>query len=200
MRLAEGSHPFVTTGGQTRRMRSILILIVAFVGACQPPSSKAEPAAPSIRTCFEPDEDCIALAVREIGAAEREVLVQAAGFSNRRIVSALREAEQRGVNVRMIIDDSRENNERILAVQQGGAELLTDNQVTSQHNKIMVFDRRRVLTGSQNFTKASETHAENMLVIEHQPTVDAYVANWQRRAAASRPYHFTPSQRLETED
>lgn len=182
-------------------MRSFSILILATtLAACQAPSAEATAQTQSIETCFEPNDDCIALAVRQIDAATSEVLVQAAGFTNNRIVRALVQAEGRGVSVRMIIDDSRENNAKIRAVAESGAEVLSDDKVTSQHNKIMIFDRRHVLTGSQNFTRASETHAENMLIIHDQPTVDAYVANWERRGGASRPYVSRVGEENLTED
>lgn len=183
-------------------MRILMIIAAAaVVTACQSPASEASPAqAPSIQTCFEPDDDCIALAVREIDGARQEILVHAYAFTNKRIVNALGQAEGRGVQVRMIVDDSREGSARIGAVAEAGGDILTDDQVSLQHNKIMIFDRHRVLTGSQNFTKASESHAENMLVIEDQPTVDAYVANWERRAAASRPYRSIPMTAAEAED
>ena len=174
-------------------MRPVVLILVACVGlACQeaPTEAAAARAQARIATCFEPDDDCIALAVREIGAAEREILIQAYAFTGRRISGALREAEARGVQVRMIVDVSRENSERIRSVSEGGAEVLTDDGVSLQHNKIMIFDRRRVLTGSQNFTAGSNTHAENMLIIEDERTVNAYLANWLKRAAMSRPYVF----------
>ncbi|KQR56228.1 phospholipase D-like domain-containing protein [Brevundimonas sp. Leaf168] len=75
-------------------------------------------------------------------------------------------------------------------VQEAGVDVLTDYNVTLQHNKVIIVDRRILITGSHNFTSASETHAENMLVIEDPSKVAAYVAKWERRARASRPYRI----------
>lgn len=177
-------------------MRRIVTMVAAIgLGACQAEETAAAPAGAgpagaqaSIRTCFEPDEDCIALLVGEIAAAEHEVLVLAHAFTNRRIFAALTEAERRGVAVRVIIDRTREPGEPIAALAAAGAEILVDASVDLQHNKVMIFDRSLLATGSQNFSNSSENNAENLLLIKHRPTVEAYLANWRRRASLSRAF------------
>lgn len=139
-----------------------------------------------VRTvCFEPEDDCIGLMTEAIDQAREEVLVMAFLFSNRRIVRAVNRASERGVRVRMVVTQSREGAGRVLAVQRRGAEVLTRDGLT-QHSKYLIIDRRRVITGSQNFTASSETNSENTLVIDDPMTVAAYVRNWERRAAGSR--------------
>ncbi len=141
--------------------------------------------------CFEPEEDCIGLMAEEIDQARDEVLIMAFLFSNRRIVRAVNRASDRGVRVRMVVTQSREGAGRVLAVQRKGAEVLTRDGLT-QHSKYLIIDRRRVITGSQNFTASSETNSENTLVIDDPVTVAAYVRNWERRAAGSRASRDTP--------
>jgi hypothetical protein len=53
----------------------------------------------------------------------------------------------------------------------------------------IVIDRRDVITGSFNFTKAAQQrNAENVLLIKHNPALAAtYAANWERCAAEARP-------------
>ena len=53
----------------------------------------------------------------------------------------------------------------------------------------MVIDRRAVITGSFDFTKAAqEQNAENVLLINDDPVLAAaYTTNWEQRADASRP-------------
>ncbi|MGP0093987.1 MAG: phospholipase D-like domain-containing protein [Xanthobacteraceae bacterium] len=65
-----------------------------------------------------------------------------------------------------------------------GITVLIDDQVSKAHNKVMVIDRRDVITGSFNFTRAAqERNAENVLLIKDDSGLAAaYAANWQRRA------------------
>jgi len=67
-------------------------------------SAAAAMAAPSatIQTCFAPEADCAALAVRAIDRAEHEILVGAYGLTTGAgIVEALLRAHRRGVDVKL---------------------------------------------------------------------------------------------------
>lgn len=172
-------------------MRLRLMIAAGFLIGCQAPAViQAAPAAgqPFLPPCFEPADDCIRVLVDEIDAAEREILVMAYLFTERSVAAALASAVERGVTVRMIVDRRRVS-DLMATLPSEGIELLTD-PVDVQHNKIMIFDRRRVATGSQNYTRGSRNNAENLLLIDHAPTVAAYVENWMNRAAQTRT--FTP--------
>ena len=179
----------------------------AHAAADAPPSARAagetaEPAAALVQdsgvetVCFEPEGDCIGVMTAQIDEARDEVLVMAFLFSNRRVINALNRAQDRGVRVRMIVSISREGAGRVLSVQRRGAEVLTRDGL-AQHSKYLIIDRRVVVTGSQNFTVSSESNSENTLVIDDPRTVAAYVRNWERRAAGSRPSSGTPRERAE---
>lgn len=144
--------------------------------------------------CFEPEGDCIGLMVRHIQQARSEIRVMTFLFSNRRVINALNAAQDRGVRVRMIVASSREGASRVVAVQRRGAEVLTRDDFR-QHSKYLIIDRRVVITGSQNFTVASENNSENTLVIDDPRTVAAYVRNWDLRASGSRPSSLTAPER-----
>jgi phosphatidylserine/phosphatidylglycerophosphate/cardiolipin synthase-like enzyme len=59
--------------------------------------------------------------------------------------------------------------------------------VAIAHNKVMVIDGQRVITGSFNFTAAAQNHnAENLLVLDDSVWAAQYRTNWERRRAASR--------------
>ena len=67
---------------------------------------------------------------------------------------------------------------------------MIDFQPAIAHNKVMVIDRRNVITGSFNFTTAAQKrNAENVLIVLDDPAIaEAYAANWQRRSDVARPY------------
>jgi len=51
------------------------------------------------------------------------------------------------------------------------------------HNKVMIIDRKKVITGSFNFTNAADNrNAENVLLIEDSELAATYIDNWKNRA------------------
>ena len=67
-----------------------------------------------------------------------------------------------------------------------------DAQHAIAHNKVMIIDRRTLITGSFNFTQAAEHHnAENLLVLDSPALAKRYLDNWERHAAHSEPYPGT---------
>jgi phosphatidylserine/phosphatidylglycerophosphate/cardiolipin synthase-like enzyme len=153
-----------------------------------------------IRVCFTPGEDCTGVIVDQLAAAKREVLVQAYSFTNPDIVKALVAAKKRGVDVRAILDKSNfcraekagcENKGQIAAdtLVIAKVPVTVDREHAIAHNKIMVIDRERVITGSFNFSRAAqEKNAENLLVITDAAQAQRYTRNWQFHAEHSERY------------
>jgi len=140
---------------------------------------------------FSPDGGATQAIVREIGTAILEVRVQAYSFTSAPIAKALVDAHKRGVSVEVILDRSQRTEKY------SGATFLANNRVpvyidsahAIAHNKIMIIDKRTVITGSFNFTKAAEErNAENLLVIRSKELAKIYLENWQRHREHSEPY------------
>jgi phosphatidylserine/phosphatidylglycerophosphate/cardiolipin synthase-like enzyme len=126
-------------------------------------------APPSVEVFFSPKGGCTETVVREIAGARHEVLVQAYSFSSKPIAEALVAAKTRGVEVTVLLDKSNESEQYSdlpLFVEQGLAPMIDAHHAIA-HNKVMVIDRKTVLTGSFNFTHQAEAeNAENLLVIK----------------------------------
>jgi phosphatidylserine/phosphatidylglycerophosphate/cardiolipin synthase-like enzyme len=140
--------------------------------------------------CFTPPEDCTALIRAEIASAQRQVLVQAYSFTSSPIAEALVAARRRGVEVRVLLDgDSAEGQSSVLpGLRRAGIPVLLDDPAGIAHNKVMVIDGARVITGSFNFTRAAEDrNTENLVVLRDEALAAAYAANWERRRALSQP-------------
>jgi phosphatidylserine/phosphatidylglycerophosphate/cardiolipin synthase-like enzyme len=131
-------------------------------------------APPSVEVFFSPKGGCTERIVHEINGAHHEVLVQAYSFSSKPIAEALVAAKTRGVQVTVLLDKSNENEQYSdlpLFVEQGLAPLIDAHHAIA-HNKVMVIDRKTVLTGSFNFTHQAEAeNAENLLVIKGNTTL-----------------------------
>jgi phosphatidylserine/phosphatidylglycerophosphate/cardiolipin synthase-like enzyme len=119
---------------------------------------------------FSPKGGCTDAVVSEIQRARHEVLVLGYSFTSQPIAQALVDAKKRGVSVQIVLDHSNEteaHTDLSFFIDEGLAPLIDAHHAIA-HNKVMVIDRRTVLTGSFNFTNQAEhENAENMLVLRH---------------------------------
>jgi phospholipase D len=52
------------------------------------------------------------------------------------------------------------------------------------HNKVIIIDEQKVITGSFNFTNAADKrNAENVIIINNKSVAKEYLNNWQKRYA-----------------
>lgn len=136
--------------------------------------------------CFTPAQKCTNAVTDEIDKAKNTILVQAYSFTSKDILQALKQAHDRGIDVRVILDKGQYkpgayrsstyliNNEIPVWI---------DNKVAIQHNKVMIIDGETVITGSFNFTAAADKrNAENLLIIRDPDFATAYLENWERRS------------------
>ena len=145
---------------------------------------------PSLAVHFSPKGGCTEAVVRELQHARREILVQAYSFTADPISTALVEAKKRGVEVVVILDRSNEaesySDLRILL--DHGLAPLIDSHHAIAHNKIMIIDKKTVITGSFNFTNQAEhENAENLVIIKgHPELVTSYRKNFEVHKAHSQ--------------
>jgi phosphatidylserine/phosphatidylglycerophosphate/cardiolipin synthase-like enzyme len=143
----------------------------------------------SYQVCFTPGENCTEEIVTAIKQAEHSILVQAYNFTSLPIERALIGAHRRGVDVKIIFDKSQNDphfkSPRYL--RNAGIPILIDSQPAIAHNKVMIIDDQKVITGSFNFTRAAQTkNAENVLIITDPQLAQHYRKNWSFRANSSR--------------
>ena len=133
--------------------------------------------------------------IAAIDMAQRQILVQAYSFSNRRIADALVRARRRGIEVAVIVDQEQSRTAPAIVrnVARSGALVMADSRHAAAHNKIIVIDSGysdcAVLTGSFNLTYAAQhRNAENVLILRGNPPLcEAYFNNWWRHHAHSHP-------------
>jgi phosphatidylserine/phosphatidylglycerophosphate/cardiolipin synthase-like enzyme len=149
---------------------------------------------PVLDVHFSPKGGCTERVVAEIGKARREILVLAYSFTSKAISEALIAAHKRGVSVEVVLDHSNEKEEHtdLGLIVEAGLKPAIDAQHAIAHNKVMIIDRRTVVTGSFNFTNQAEhENAENLLVLHHQrDLVAAYRRNFEmHQGHARQPEH-----------
>lgn len=122
--------------------------------------------------------------VDTIDTARKTILVAAYSFTSRPIATALLEAKDRGVDVRVVADKSQRT-ERYTSVRflaNKGIPVRINSRYAIMHDKFLVVDGATVETGSFNFTRsASLRNAENVIVLANMPAVAAsYSREWTR--------------------
>ena len=148
---------------------------------------------PDIKVYFSPHGGCTEAVVRAVKGAQKQILVEAYSFTSEPIALALIDAEKRGVDVEVILDKSQEQARGSEAdlISESGIPTFIDSAYRIAHDKVMVIDGTKVITGSFNFTRSAEDfNAENMLIISNDsPLADQYMASWKQHLAQSHPFH-----------
>src|SRR5262249_10870576 len=151
--------------------------------------------APTAAVYFSPKEGCTQAITEAINEAKGEILVQAYFFNSEQIADALIRAHSRGRTVLVILDRSCRNNPSSQAGRlfQNQIPLKVDDHTQGlAHNKVMIIDRCKVVTGSFNFTKsAEEKNAENLLILSDPHAVARYYQKWEQYWGRATP--FEPS-------
>lgn len=139
--------------------------------------------------CFEPGGQCTEEIIRTIDRAKTSIRVSAYSFTSDEIAHALIEAHKRGVRVTVIVDARRitERQSKILIMSRQGLAIFADRQHKSSHNKVMVIDEQKVITGSLNFTDAAKSNAENTVIIHSRELAAKYTKNFNDHQNHSKP-------------
>lgn len=143
---------------------------------------------PTISVWFSPHGGCTEAVVDAVDHAKSKILVQAYSFTSAPIAKALKDAHDRGVDVRVILDKSQrtERYSGLTYLQHAGIPTWIDSVHAIAHNKVMVIDGVTVVSGSFNFTKSAESsNAENLLLIHDANLAKAYDQNWAIHLAHS---------------
>jgi phospholipase D len=142
-----------------------------------------------INVCFTPPAGCGSLIAKEIHQAKESIYMQAFSFTSEVIAEELIKAHMRGVKVQILFDRGQidEKNSKFHTLRDAGLDIKLDHAPGLAHNKIVIIDRKKVITGSYNFTRAADKrNADNVIMVDNSEVASAYLENWQRRYEKSR--------------
>lgn len=152
----------------------------------QPDGGVLSPCKQTPVVCFSPEGDCDLLVANLIDKVTDGGTVNVIIYSINRpgIVEALVRARARA-SVRVIVDSSQIQDAKeqvaLRRLLDAGVPLKRDTHSGIMHMKVVVVDRKELLTGSFNFTNnASENNDENMLVWDCQKVALVYEAKFER--------------------
>lgn len=136
-----------------------------------------------IESYFAPTDDAETNAiVRAIDQATTKINMRTFFLTSETIVEALKDAKDRGVTVRVILDATSAHNEFSLHgdLRTYGISVKVENWGGTEHIKALSADGRVVVLGSQNFTLSGNTSSdENTLYIRNYPLATAYDAKFE---------------------
>jgi len=139
---------------------------------------------------FSPNGGCQDQLIDWIAQANESIHVMVYSFSLQPVADALIAAENRGVEVKVVFE--------LLALDQfsvyprlksSGLDVRVDTNVWFMHNKVMIVDGRVVLTGSYDWTPASEGYNnENLITILDDDIAQLYEQQFQSIWSTSQLY------------
>jgi phosphatidylserine/phosphatidylglycerophosphate/cardiolipin synthase-like enzyme len=171
-------------------MKFFVSLLIGLLGVVAAPvraqSDNPDMTVEVLGVYFTPPANAVAAIIKAIDASEREVLVQAYGFTHNGIAQALVRAHQRGVLVRVLLDKKSASSNRFVIglLENAQIEVRQDGKHVIAHNKVMVIDQEVVITGSFNFTNSAATrNAENFLILKSEDLAQQYRLQWKNHWA-----------------
>ena len=118
---------------------------------------------------FTPGTECEDRIIAELGRADK-IDIAVYSITNPKIVDAIIAAHRRGAHVRIVTDRvmAGHKSSMIDELAATGIPVRTNRRHKIEHNKFAVFDNRRMVTGSYNWTTAATKHnSENCIFLTH---------------------------------
>ncbi|RIH81426.1 Phospholipase D [Calidithermus terrae] len=142
------------------------------------------------RAFFSPAGGAAARAalLEALRGAREDVLVAAYVLTDRGVLEELGALRRRGVRVRVVIDARNLVNSLDEELARAGVEVRRDGNPYTQHNKVVVIDGARVVTGSYNFSaSAYRSNNENLLILDSPELAARYREELEAIWRAGKP-------------
>jgi phosphatidylserine/phosphatidylglycerophosphate/cardiolipin synthase-like enzyme len=152
------------------------------------------PAAAQIETGFSPDGNAERLVLKIINSSTQSIRLAAYSFTSPKVVQALISAKRRGVDVRVVSDDSNaksKSGSAALNLLAGAAiQSRLNGEYAIHHDKYIIADGSHVQTGSFNYSQAAaKSNSENVIVIwNNRELAQSYLRHWSSRFEEGRDY------------
>ncbi|HJZ89372.1 MAG TPA: phospholipase D-like domain-containing protein [Gemmataceae bacterium] len=141
---------------------------------------------------FSPGSTCIQEVLRQFNSARQTCDVCVFTITDDRITDAILRANARGLKLRVVTDDERchDLGSDIDRLKAAGIPCKMDvGNVAHMHHKFALFDGKRLMTGSFNWTRsASEQNEESRLTTADPALVAAFAERFERLWARMRDH------------
>ena len=131
---------------------------------------------------FSPGDSCLRCIQREIAQAKTQIDVCVFTITDNRITDALFAAHKQGTAIRIITDNDKslDRGSDIERLAQAGLAVRMDRSEHHMHHKYAIFDDKKLLTGSYNWTRSAALYnRENIALIVGGPLLESYQASFE---------------------
>ncbi len=130
---------------------------------------------------FSPSKKCENGLIEMINSSVETIDVAVYSINNKKLVAALKKANERGVKIRILTDKTQAANKYSKAreLHEYGMNIRVHSKHKIEHNKFAIFDGKKASTGSYNWTTpATEKNSENCVFFTDDEKV---VVEYQKR-------------------
>jgi phosphatidylserine/phosphatidylglycerophosphate/cardiolipin synthase-like enzyme len=133
---------------------------------------------------FSPDDGVAAHLLEVLGDAEQSIYFMAFSFTSDDIGKLLRKKFLAGLDIAGVMEDEQVRSNtgtEYDPLLQSGIDVRLDGNPGQMHHKVIIIDRKIVVTGSYNFTNSAETRNDENLIVIYSPIIaEQYLAEFQR--------------------
>jgi phosphatidylserine/phosphatidylglycerophosphate/cardiolipin synthase-like enzyme len=154
-------------------------------------------AVPSVQAGFSPEGSALQLVLNTLGNARQSIRLMGYSFTSPEVVKALMAAKQRGVDVKVVLDEKGNSGKASVAAMNLLVNADIPVRIVSRfkimHDKVIVTDGQNIEVGSFNYSRAAATsNSENALVLNEVPDIaQTYLAHWQSRWDMGKDWQST---------
>ncbi len=136
-----------------------------------------------VEVYFSPGVECLKAILDNLERARKQVDLCIFTISDDRITFKIKKLHEKGLRVRIITDNDKLNDKGsdIEELAKAGIPLRVDRTRAHMHHKFAVIDKKRILTGSYNWTRSAEKYNhENVLLSDQSKAVKAYQTEFDK--------------------
>jgi phosphatidylserine/phosphatidylglycerophosphate/cardiolipin synthase-like enzyme len=136
-----------------------------------------------VEVYFSPTDGVAQKVLKRLNEAKSSIHFMTFSFTSDPIADVMIEKHKQGLEVRGVFDRQSSNGtgaeyQRLV---DNGIDVLIDGNCYILHHKVIIIDKRIVITGSYNFTNNAErNNDENIVIIEDQALAQAYLEEFDR--------------------
>jgi phosphatidylserine/phosphatidylglycerophosphate/cardiolipin synthase-like enzyme len=137
-----------------------------------------------IEVFFSPDDGTVERLIELVQDAQEEILFMAFSFTDDDLAQAILDRASEGVVVAGVLDKSQalsNTGGEYTHLLENGIDVRLDGNQHGMHHKVIIIDKRIVVTGSYNFSNNAKTRNDENSLILHSPEIaEIYVEEFDR--------------------
>ena len=138
------------------------------------------------------DENMEEIIIDTIKRAKNEICIAMAYFTSDILIDELYRAKDKGINIKVIIDNNDKNNNSKFRISNICSKFriaeVRSKYKNIMHNKYCIIDNKIVIDGSYNWSKAAKYNEEHIIIIEASEIAQMYTNNFNKIFNNSRYY------------